>query len=419
VEGLRGVIDVALRPVSTPMFTPTRCPWTSCPAHRNPWPGFFRRKGYYDAACRAHRIPRFHCKACGRSFSRQTFRADYYDKRPDLNTTVMQWFCSGVGQRQTAHMLRITHNNLVAKFRKIARHCGRLNSNLAPDFAARGRSPEFALDEAESFEACRVERPVTIPILIDQQTMFVVDTAVGTLPPRRRARRARAKQRARADERARLRSSPLRAKATGTPCPPTEADGRQAASQDPGHRQNESRAACAKVLATAARHCGPDARVRLRTDKKTTYPRLIAAAFGARLVSHLRIPGNSQRGPSSPLHRINLMLAKERDLAGRLRRRSWLVSKCREQLALHLDLQTCYHNFHRRRFSYDKEAHTPAVLLGCLPRPLSFGQMLSWRQDWGAERSVHPLSMGEGTVAEWSRTMLTREIPQEVLDALK
>ena len=59
------------------MFTPPRCPNARCSAHNAEHyrgPTFFIRRGYYYPKCRAHRIPRFCCKVCGRGFSRQTFR---------------------------------------------------------------------------------------------------------------------------------------------------------------------------------------------------------------------------------------------------------------------------------------------------------------------------------------------------------
>ena len=67
------------------MFQPPRCPYIRCRAHQNPPSSFCRSKGFYHPACRPHPIPRFTCKFCERSFSRQTFRADYRDHYPHLN----------------------------------------------------------------------------------------------------------------------------------------------------------------------------------------------------------------------------------------------------------------------------------------------------------------------------------------------
>ena len=377
------------------MFEPPCCPRIHCKAHKNPPEGFFRKKGYYRAKCRAHPIPRFLCKVCGKSFSRQTFRADYYDKRPDLNVPVMQSLCDGVGYRQSARSKGIRRNNLVAKARKIARHCRALHANLLGRFDESSLRCEFAFDEAETFEQSRVDKPLTLPVLIHQEAFFIVASAVGTLPPRRRADRARRRQEARRRE---------RGKGSGKSASNSDSSAATTATASAEPRRSESRKVCAEVLGVAGKHCGPGAKVVLRTDLKSTYPRLAKDVFGERLVEHVQISSRAPRGPSSPLGRINLMFGILRDLVGRLRRRSWLVSKRRTYLQQHLDTFTCYRNYHRPRFNADQADDTPARLLGFVPRALSMQQILSWRQDFGRERSVHPLSTDGCTVAAFAVT---------------
>ena len=85
-----------------------------------------------------------------------------------------------------------------------------------------------------------------------------------------------------------------------------------------------------------------------------------------------------------------------RDLMGRMRRESWLVSKKRRYLDLGLQVHMAYRNLVRRRFNYDRAS--PAQLLGFIRRRLTVYELVSWRQDWG-RRSLHPLSRGR-TIAE-------------------
>ena len=87
------------------MFQPPFCPNRACPEHLRPRGRFFTRRGFYDPLCRAHRVPRFRCRSCGRGFSRQTFRADYRDHRPDLNAKLFLSMATGIGLRQTARNL--------------------------------------------------------------------------------------------------------------------------------------------------------------------------------------------------------------------------------------------------------------------------------------------------------------------------
>jgi hypothetical protein len=81
-----------------------------------------------------------------------------------------------------------------------------------------------------------------------------------------------------------------------------------------------------------------------------------------------------------------------RDLMGRLRRESWLVSKKRRYLDLALQVFMAYRNYVRRRFNRDRES--PAQLLGLVPRRMRLEELLSWRQDWGGS-SIHPLARAD------------------------
>ncbi|MBK8976668.1 MAG: hypothetical protein IPM29_12185 [Planctomycetes bacterium] len=154
------------------------------------------------------------------------------------------------------------------------------------------------------------------------------------------------------------------------------------------------------MLGFAASRCPDDARIWLRSDFKSTYPALARQAFGERFAGHEQIDSKAPRTTANPLHRINLMLAILRDLMGRLRRRSWLVSKQRKRLAKHLQMLIGYRNYVRPRFNGEEES--PAQLIGLVPRRLTGRELLRWRQDWGPERSGHPLSVDGESVAAFS-----------------
>jgi hypothetical protein len=142
----------------------------------------------------------------------------------------------------------------------------------------------------------------------------------------------------------------------------------------------------------------PARRVRLESDEKSSYPRLAREAFSRRRLVHRRTNSKVVRNTSNPLFPINHEEALARDLVGRLRRDSWLVSKKRRYLDLALQLHTAFRNLVRRRFNHDQES--PAQLLGFAPRRLSVEELLSWRQEWG-RRSVHPLSRSGASVGSW------------------
>ena len=139
-------------------------------------------------------------------------------------------------------------------------------------------------------------------------------------------------------------------------------------------------------------------RVLLETDKKTIYAQLAKEAFGRDRLVHHTTSSREPRTSFNPLFAINQTEAIGRDLVGRLRRESWLVSKKRRYLDLALQIFASYRNYVRRRFNWD--ACSPAQKLGFLPRRLTECELLSWRQDWGRE-SIHPLARQSESVEAW------------------
>lgn len=112
------------------MFRPPFCPNEGCVHHRAPDRAFFVRRGYYRARCRRQRVPRFRCKACGKFFSRQTFRADFREHRPGLNKIVLSLIASGVGLREIARVLGVPRKTVRQKAHKLARAAVEADANL-------------------------------------------------------------------------------------------------------------------------------------------------------------------------------------------------------------------------------------------------------------------------------------------------
>ena len=142
--------------------------------------------------------------------------------------------------------------------------------------------------------------------------------------------------------------------------------------------------------------------VRLDTDFKSTYPGHAKRAFGKRKLVHSRTLGSERRDQKSRLAAINLTEAMMRDLTGRLRRESWLVSKKCSYLNLHLGLYCARRNWVRPRFNRDSQC--PGEIAGYAGRRLRTGELVGWRQDWG-ERSPSPYGDGRRSVdEEWKES---------------
>ena len=282
---------------------------------------------------------------------------DYRDHRPDLNARLFQSLASGVGLRQSSRNLRLSLRCTELKFRKIARHLRRLNLNLRSTLP---QGSKFQLDELESYEGRRNGRPLSIPVVIETNSRYIVWAESATIRPRGKMTPARLLV-IRADE-ARF-----------------------------GRRRDRSRRSVRRTLDRAASLLASKQTVFLDTDQKTSYVGLARAVFGRERLVHRRTSGKLPRTAANPLFPINHTEAMARDLTGRLRRQSWLASKKRRYLDLGLQLHMAYRNLVRRRFNEDRVS--PAELLGFAPRRISETEALSWRQDWGT-RSVHPLSEG-------------------------
>ena len=334
-------------------FTPPRCPNRACEKHAGPTPGFFTLRGHYWPACRPYPQQRYLCKTCRRSFSRQTFRHDFGDQRPECNAQFWTLLVSGIGLRQLGRVLDLNIRSVQEKKRKMARTCALLHGNLSPTLPP-GRT--YLLDEEETFEHASI-RPLTMPVLIEKDTWFVVATAVGKI--RRLAQQGSARR------------------------------VRQDIDEKEAVRPDESRECVKRVLLELARRV-PTGAILLRSDEKSSYGVIAREVFGDRL-EHETTAGKLIRSTHNPLFAINTTMAMTRDNMGRLRRRSWLVTKVGEQLQNHLALFTVYRNYVRRRFNKDKENETSAQFLKLLPRRLRNHEVLAWRQDWG-DRSIHPMS---------------------------
>jgi transposase-like protein len=342
-------------------FKPPRCPYPGCrrfkqpeiASEERPKRQFWHRHGTYQTRCRG-KVPRFRCASCTRTFSYQTFRHDYRDKKPHLNAEVFDRLVASGGLRETAFRVHLTRNNLEQKHRKIARTLGPLHQNMMRDFPKEAR---FLLDEMESFE---------------DTSYFVVGTDCAPIRPRGRM----------------------------TP------DRRRAIARDElrfGKRRDRSIPCLRRLLGRLVPHVRHHEQVWFGTDQKAVYRPLARQAFGARRLIHETTSSKAPRTTWNPLFLVNLTEAISRDYNGRLRRRTWLCSKQERYLREQLHLLVTFRNYIRPRTRKPRERRvTPATRLGFARRRLGFADCLSWRQEWG-ELSIRPDQPGTVCFADSPR----------------
>ena len=326
------------------MFVPPFCPYLSCSFHREPVPRFFLRKGSYHPRCRNHPVPRFRCRSCGRSFSRQSFRADYRQKKPHLNAPFLHLMVSCVGLRQAARCLRVARRTVERRFVWLADHAAHYHGNRLRGALVSG---PFQLDEMESFESNRYQ-PVTVPVLIHRKTFFLVAAAVG--PLRRKGRMTRRQREKRCEHEALH-----------------------------GRRPSRSDAAVRRVLEALRPLTAAASPVILDSDHKPLYGRLGREIFGDRFRWRVH-SASTRRDRTNPLFPINHTNARLRHFLARLRRRSWCVSKRRRALEDHLGVVALWSNYCRG--ITNRTGTTPAQALGLAKRAYRAEEVLAWKQNW-------------------------------------
>jgi len=330
-------------------FVPPCCPFSECPSRSaSPLPFLWQRKGHFIRLCDRRRVQRFRCLTCKASFSVQTFRFDYGLRKSSLTAPIFDSFVSKTTQRQAARNLECTRKTVCRRLLKLASHSYEFHTAVLDRVRARGgMTGHFQLDELETYEHSRRLKPVTMSVLIEQKSRFVVHAQSATLP-------ARPKLRAR--ERAR----------------------KAALEAVEGKRVSGSRAAVRSTFIALARIVSPDRLVVISTDQKSSYSTVIREVFHSHALSHSRYPGSAERSVENPLWPINHTLMMLRDGLSRLVRRTWAGSKKRAWLDRHAWIWIAYRNY-IRGFTNRLNHTSSAQCLGVVRKLFSKREFFTWR----------------------------------------
>lgn len=298
-------------------FIPPFCPVPGCPTDGGCVPFRWRHRGRYWRACDGRWIPRFLCRVCKRSFSSQTFRSSYRYRKPFLHHQLLALLCSKVTRRQAARILQVNRKTVELRFLRMGM--------IAHDFhlaqlrlceGRGGMNGVFQLDELETFEHHRKLKPVTMSVLIERKSYFIVYSRAGALPARR-------------------------------PLKKHELELLAAIEAKEGKRCSESRACVRTAFEALHRVLDPASPVHLQTDKKQSYPVECKRASGDRPLIHKTTSSRLRRDYHNLLFPINHTLAMMRDGVSKLVRRSWGACKKRDRLQLAVWIWMVYRNYIR------------------------------------------------------------------------
>ena len=331
-------------------FIPPRCPYSDCPASHdhNPFP--WRRKGRFWRKCDGRSVQRFQCLTCERRFSSQTFRFDYRLKKPRLHFLLFDEFISKCTMRQSARLHGLSRKTVSHRLDRIGRHCEGFHRHLLARAAVQGGLLGiFQLDELETFETDRRLQPITVPVLIESSSYFVLHIAVAPLPARGGLT---ARNRLRKEER----------------------------EERFGKRRSGSRGVVRESFEVLREMAVSRMPVWIQTDRKHSYRSLLRRVFGDR-AQHHRTSSKAKRSYSNPLFPINHTLAMLRDGLSRLVRRSWAVSKKGSRLRPHLWMWVVWRNY-VRGITVKAPRTSPAMALGVCSKKWGKQDLFRWSSEY-------------------------------------
>jgi transposase-like protein len=331
-------------------FRPPCCPHPACPSRSAALPFTWQRRGHFTRRCDGRRVQRFRCRACRRSFSTQTFRLDYRLQQPRLHLALFDELVSKVTLRQSARLRGASRKTIAHRLELLGRLGEQFHRHMLQGACRRGGlAGTFQLDELETYETDRRLQPVTVPVLIERKSYFVLHTAVAPLAARGGLQ-------------------------------PRDRERKLAREKLFGKRRSGSRRVVGEsfdVLQSVVAGRGP---VVVQTDRKQSYASLLARRFGGRLW-HERTSSREKRGYSNPLFPINHTLAMMRDGLSRLVRRTWAGAKRREKLGRHLWIWVLWRNY-VRGITVGAPRTTPAMAAGVSERPWRKADLLRWRGEF-------------------------------------
>ena len=329
------------------MFHPPFCPIAGCTSENEEIPFRYHRHGRYRRACDGVWVQRFFCLVCERAFSTQTFKSNYRYRIPFLHHLLTQMLCSKLTRRQAARSFSVNRKTVERRFNRMAEVSADFHlAQLKKCRDLGGTRGIFQLDELETFEHSRKLKPVTMSVLIERKSYFVVHTRAGTLPPRR-------------------------------PLKPREAERLVEIESKEGKRRSQSRACIQQSFEALNQLLAPEAPVLFQSDMKRTYPTECRRATWGRPFIHKTTSSRERRDYKNLLFPINHTLAMMRDGMSCLVRRNWGVCKSIRGLERHASIWTTYRNYVRGVTIKTKT--TPAQAAGVCARRWLLKEVLRWR----------------------------------------
>jgi transposase-like protein len=304
-------------------WQPPHCPNPNCKYHNVShyrWP--YRKHGFYRRLAPPHRIQRFLCLHCRRSFSRQTFSTTYWLKKPHLLQKVFMRCVGCMAHRQIARDLRVAPSTIDRLVARLGRHCLLFHTWM---LEAAAPSRDLVIDGLESFEWSQYY-PCHLHLAVDRASGLFLGFTDSEL--RRKGRMTAPQKRRRLELERRY----------GRP--------------DPQAIRKDMR----QLLATVLPESGP---VIVRSDEHPAYPRALQG-LGAQ-IEHRVTSGKARRDRRNELWEVNLLELVIRHSSAQHKRETIAYAKRRQSAALQLGVFLVWKNYLKDR--YEKRCRQTAGML--------------------------------------------------------
>ena len=306
--------------------------------HNNPGNSWeYKKIGFFRRDHPPHRVQRFTCKTCGRSFSSQTFAQNYWQKIPDLDEKLIMKTVGCMANRQIARDLKVAPETVNRRLARLGRHCMLFHQEQMRDAAP---FDEIVVDGFESFEWSQYF-PIHMHLAVDKNTDFFI---YFTDSPLRRKGRMTEVQKKRRQELENLLGRP-----------------------DPKAIEKDM----AELLDVSLRG---QHRAIVHSDDHPAYRRSIKRL--AYQIEHMITPGSDYRNRQNRLFAINNLDNQVRHSSANHKRETIAWSKRRQACADRLAIFLVWRNYMKGRSEKASQSPTPAMERGMMDHPLSVEELL-------------------------------------------
>ncbi len=325
----------------SPDFQPPFCPNPSCPFHNGLNPGWrYKKTGFFRRQAKPHRIHRFTCLQCRRSFSTQTFNVTYWLRRPDVYPQLLTRTVGCMANRQLARDLGVSPPTVDRQLERLGRHCMLFHARLMAD------APPVREPVIDSFVSSEMSQylPFHHHLAIEKGTDFF----------------------------AYYTDSEVRRSGTMT-----TAQKRKRAEQERIHGRPDPQAVRKDVRELLEVMIGGQPEVTIYSDDHRAYPQAMRGL--APRIHHRVTSSKERRDNRNPLWEVNLVDLLIRHCGANHKRETIAFSKRRQASSERLAIFLVWRNYMKGRREKVRGSPTPAMARGMLERALTIDDLLEER----------------------------------------